>query len=37
MEDWSFEDLAERYDPDTDADPSTDDESTQITLIKRQQ
>ena len=35
MEDWSFEDLCERYDPAAAADPDTDDDSTQVTLIKR--
>ena len=36
MQEWSFEDLCERYDAATDADPTNDDESIQITLIKKQ-
>ncbi len=35
MEDWEFVDLAERYDEETANDPRWDDETIQVTLIRR--
>ena len=35
IEEWVFEDLAYRYDEEADNDPTTDDESIQLTLIRK--